>query len=141
DADFLTALNASTAPDPENLAARAGVPLEELLGGWALSLYADDWPGLPASAAAIGMPTWNFRDIYAGLHAEFRVTFPTPYPLVPHRLTLGAFGTVDGPDVVGGGVAYFELSGEHVGAQILRLQGPEGGPLPSTLRMAIARLQ
>jgi hypothetical protein len=141
DAAFLTALNSSTATGVENLAARAGVPIEELLGGWALALYADDYPGLAGADAAIQMPTWNFRGIYAGLHGDYPNAFPTPFLIAPHPLTFGAVGSVDVPFVAGGGVAYFELSGQHARAQLLRLQGTDGGALPSTLRLAVARLQ
>lgn len=141
DEQFLRALTASTATGTDNLERAAGVPLEELMGGWALSLYADDYPGLQAPTPDIQLPTWNVRDIYAGLNREFPNPFPTPYPLVPRALGLGAIGTVDVPAVAGGGVAYFELSGAHTQPQLLRLQGRDGGPLPATLRIAIARLR
>jgi hypothetical protein len=141
DADFLAALVSGPATGAENLAARAGVSIEQLLGGWALALYADDYPGLTGAGRDIQMPTWNFRDIYAGLHADYRNAFPAPFLITPHPLTFGAVGTVDVPVVVGGGVAYFELSGEHARAQLLRLRGPDGGALPPTLRLAIARLR
>jgi hypothetical protein len=141
DEAFLTALTSSTATGTENLAMAAGVPLEELMGGWALALYADDYPGLARPSPTLQMPTWNLRDIYGGLHGHFGFTFPTPYPLVPHALAFGEIPTVDVPSVAGGGVAYFELSGKHVRGQVLRLRGRQGEPLPSTLRLAIARLQ
>lgn len=138
---FLAALTASTATGTDNLAAVAGVPLETLMGGWALALYADDYPGLARPSAALQMPTWNFRAIYGGLNGDYGFTFPTPYPLVPVPLAFGAIPTMDVPSVPGGGVAYFELSGKHARAQLLRLRGRQGEPLPSTLRLAIARLQ
>jgi hypothetical protein len=138
---FLTALTASSATGTQNLAGAAGVPLEELMGGWALALYADDYPGLARPGRALQIPTWNLRDIYGGLHGHFPVSFPLAYPLVPTALSFGAIPTVDVPSVAGGGVAYFELSGEHARAQVLRLRGRQGEPLPPTLRLAIARLQ
>ena len=141
DADFLGALTSSTATGMDNLAAVAGVSIEELMGGWALALYADDFPGVNRPSPVIQMPTWNFRDIYTGLHADYRNAFPTPYPIVPQALPFGAFGTVQVPAVAGGGVAYFELSGTHTRTQLLRLQSlGDGGPA-STLRMSIARLR
>lgn len=138
---FLRALTASPATGTENLARAAGVPLEALLGGWALSLYADDHPALQGPSPDIQVPTWNFRDIYAGLHREFPVGFPWAYPLVPRALTFGDIRPVDVPAVAGGGVAYFEISGAHTQPQLISLQGLRGGALPSTLRIAIARLQ
>jgi hypothetical protein len=137
DAAFLTALTSSTTQGATNLSTAAGVSLAQLMGGWALSLYADDYAGLASPGDDITMPTWNFRGIYSGLSAEFGFG---NYPVVPQALTLGAIGTVSVPAVAGGGVQYFELSGMHGAAQILRLQGSGGGTLPSTLRVAIARL-
>jgi hypothetical protein len=141
DAQFLRALTASPVAGAENLARAAGVPLEELMGGWALSLYVDDYPGLQAPSPDTQMPTWNFRDIYAGLNREFPVSFPRPYPLAPRALTFGQIGPVDVPSVAGGGVAYFEISGAHTRDQLLSLEGLRGGVFPSTLRIAIARLR
>ncbi|HEX6038942.1 IPT/TIG domain-containing protein [Longimicrobium sp.] len=141
DEQFLRALTASSLTGTENLAAAAGVSLEKLMGGWALSLYADDYPGLRSPSLDTQIPTWNFRDIYAGLNREFPLSFPAPYLLAPRPLTFGAIGAVDVPSVVGGGVAYFEISGPHTRSQLLSLQGLHGGALPSTLRIAIARLQ
>jgi hypothetical protein len=137
DAAFLTALNSSTTRGTTNLTAAAGVSLEQLMGGWALALYADDYAGLASPGDDLKMPTWNFRSIYSGLATDFG--FPN-YPIVPEALTIGAIGTVSTPSIAGGGVKYYELSGMHGAAQILKLQGAGGGTLPSTLRVAIARL-
>jgi hypothetical protein len=138
DAAFLSALNSSTTRGTTNLADRAGVSLEQLMGGWALAMYADDYPGVASPGLDIQMPTWNFRSIYSGLATDWG---DPNYPLVPQALTLGSFGTVSVPSVAGGGVAYFELSGTHAAKQILKLAGSGGGALPSTLRVAIARIQ
>jgi hypothetical protein len=137
DAAFLTALTSSSTRGTANLTAAAGVSLEQLMGGWALALYADDYAGLASPGDDLKMPTWNFRSIYSGLATDFGFA---NYPIVPEALTIGAIGTVSTPSIAGGGVKYYELSGMHGAAQILKLQGSGGGTLPSTLRVAIARL-
>jgi hypothetical protein len=141
DAAFLTALTSSTTNGTTNLTARAGVSLAQLMGGWALSLYADDYPGLASPSSDIQMPTWNFRSNFAGLNSDFGGTFTRVYPLVPQALAFGAFSAVAQPSIPGGGVAYYELSGTHTQPQLIRLQGSGGSTLPSGLRVAIARLQ
>jgi IPT/TIG domain len=141
DAAFLTALTSSTSTGTANLAARAGVSIEQLLGGWALSLYADDYPGLAAPGADLQMPTWNFRSVYAGMNADFPGSFPAAYPLDSEPLTFGSFAAVSVPSVVGGGAAYFELSGTHTSPQLVKVEAAGGGAPPSSLRLAIARVQ
>jgi hypothetical protein len=139
DAAFLTALTQSTTAGTANLAARAGVPLDQLMGGWALSLAADDYPGLAAPGVDIQMPTWNFRDIYAGIQADGFSS--VAYPLVPTALSYGAFSAVNVAELYGGGVRWFQFSGVQLQAQLVRLRGSGGGALPSTVRVAIARVQ
>jgi hypothetical protein len=125
-----------------NLAAVAGVPLDQLIGGWGMALYADDYPGLPATNPDLQFPTWNLRNIYAGLNASPTWTsrFPTTYPIQPVQLDFGPF-TSRVTGLRGGAHAYFELSGGASPVQLLGLRSPGGGAPSSLLRMAIARLQ
>jgi hypothetical protein len=54
-------------------------PSRELLGRWALALYADDRTGTGSSADP-QIPTWNVPDIYAGLKADFPETYSRETP-------------------------------------------------------------
>jgi hypothetical protein len=139
--DFLTALTGSTETGIDNLETVAGVPIETLLGGWALALFADDYPGLAGGGADITMPTWNFTDIYAGLNDDFGGSFPAVYPLVPTAVAFGTFGPLSVPSIAGGGVAYFQFTGMHATPQLLKLEAAGGGAPPSALRIAVARLE
>lgn len=141
DAAFLTGLTSSAATGTANLAAQAGAPIETIMGGWALSLFADDYPGLAGATADIRMPTWNFNDIYAGLHADFPGSFPDAYPLAPTAVAFGTFGPLGVPSIVGGGVKYYRFTGMHLVPQLLRLEADGGGAPPASLRMAVARLK
>jgi hypothetical protein len=140
DADFLTALTQATTNGTTNLSARAGVSIEELLGHWALAFALDDHPSLASPSPATQIPTWNYRSIYAGLNADFPGTYTRVYPLIPTPVTLGTFQAPTATNVRGGGVLWYELSGTHSQAQLLRLRG-NNAALPSTLRIAIARIE
>jgi hypothetical protein len=142
EAAFLTALTSSTTSGPANLANVAGVPFSDLLGGWTLALYADDYPGLASGSNLLKFQTWNLRDIYGSLNTDplWRTRFSTPYPITPTPLPFGAF-TAQQLGVRGGANAYFELSGSATAAQVLNLRATGGGAPSSQLRIAIARLQ
>jgi hypothetical protein len=142
DATFLTALTQATTFGAANLTARAGVSIDQLLGGWGLALYADDYPGLASPSADIQIPTWNMRSIFTGLNGDFGApSFPLAYPLVPTALTFGASAPLASTTLRGGGLKHFEFTGTQTAAQLLRLEA-NGGGLPSTdLRIAIARIQ
>lgn len=143
DAAFFSALTESSDVGVTNLTNRVGVPIDQLLGGWSLSLAADDHPLLAGPASPdIQMPTWNFRNIYAGLHTDLPASYTTPYPLVPTALPFGAF-TAPGATTTlrGGGVRWFEFSGTQTAPQLIKLQGSGGGTIPSTLRLAVTRIQ
>ena len=141
DAAFLTALTQSGELGLANLAGAAGVSPEQLLGGWALALYADDYPGLDGASADLRFPTWNLPSIYAGLKADFPRTYTRAAHLPAEPLAFGAFAAVSAPGIAGGGIQYFELSGTQTAPQLIRLEGTSGGAPPGTLRLAIARLQ
>ncbi|MBM3908749.1 MAG: IPT/TIG domain-containing protein [Gemmatimonadetes bacterium] len=142
DADFLGALTNSTTNGTTNLANTAGVPFATLLGGWTLALYADDYPGLVGASNTLKYQTWNLRNIYASLNADplWTSRFPTPFPIAPTALSVGAF-TAQQIGVRGGGNAYFEISGSAATAQVLNLRAVGGGAPSTLLRIAIARLQ
>ncbi len=142
DAAFLTALNNSTTTGAANLTARAGVSIDQLLGGWGLSLYADDHPSIVAPSADIQMPTWNLRSIYAGLNGDFGgPSFPLAYPLVPTAVSFGTSSPLVSATLRGGALKFFEFNGTQTAPQLLRLQASGGGTLPSDVRVAITRVQ
>jgi hypothetical protein len=142
DAAFLSALTNATTSGTTNLANTTGVPFVELLGGWTLALYADDYPGLTAASNVLKFQTWNLRDIYGALNADPAWTgrFPTPFPIAPTALTFGAFSAQQ-TGLRGGANAYFEISGSAAAAQAISIRSVTGGAPSTLLRIAIARLQ
>ncbi|HEU4559080.1 MAG TPA: IPT/TIG domain-containing protein [Longimicrobium sp.] len=143
DAAFLTALNNATTTGATNLAARANVSIDQLLGGWSLTLAADDHPLLAAAPSAdIQFPTWNMRNIYAGYNADFAPgSFAQVYPAVPAQFSFGSFTGTAITTLRGGGFLWYELSGNHTSPQLLRLETNTGGQPSSTMRVAITRIQ
>jgi hypothetical protein len=144
DAAFLTALNNSSTTNVTNLAARAGVSIDQLLGGWALTLAADDHPLLAGPANPdIQFPTWNMRNIYASYNADYAGTgsFTQVYPAVPAQFAFGSFNATTITTLRGGGVLWYEISGNHTAPQLLRLQTNTGGFPSSNLRVAVTRIQ
>ncbi len=140
---FLTGLVNATSVGVTNLSAQAGVPIDQLIGGWGLALYADDYPGLAGASADIGFATWNLRDIYAGLHAQpaWSGRYPTTFPIAPTVLGWGAFAQRV-TALRGGAHMYFELQGTPAQNQLISLRSIAGdGTTPGTIRIAITRLQ
>jgi hypothetical protein len=142
DAAFLGGLTQSTTSGTTNLSARAGVSIDQLLGGWALALAADDHPLLAGPASPdIQFPTWNLRSIYAGLNTDPNASgFTLAYPLVPTQLTFGSFTPAAIITLRGGGALWYEISGTQTAPQLLRLQ-TNGGLPSSSLRLAVTRIQ
>lgn len=138
---FLTQLTNATTNGTTNLTAVAGAPLDRLIGGWGMALYADDYPGMPAGNADIQFQTWNLRSIYAGLNASptWNSRFPSAYPVPATQLPAGSF-TTEPVQLRGGAHAFFEVS---VGApaQLLSLRGNGSSAPDPSVRLAIARLQ
>lgn len=142
EAAFLGDLNQSNTNGVNNLLARAGVSLEELLGGWGLALFADDYPGLMVQNPVLQFATWDLRSIYAGLNnsPSWSAAYPSPFLLTPVQLPVGSF-TTQRTGIRGGAHAYYEMVGTPGAVQLLNLRALNGaGPSPS-LRVAIARLQ
>ena len=137
DAAFLTAMTQASTTGTTNLTARAGVSLTTLLGGWAMSLAADDYPGLASPAGITQNKTWNLRNIYQGFATDFG---GSAYPLVPTAVPFGSFTATAITTMRGGGMLWYEFSGMQTANQLLRLQG-NGGALSADLRMAIVRVQ
>ena len=142
EADFFTRLTNANSSGLNNLGTVSGVTTDQMLGAWGLSLYADDYPGLASPAADIQFPTWNLRNIYAGLNADptWGGQFTTPFPIIPVPLGFGGF-TAQRTGLRGGANAYFELSGTASVPQLLNVRAIGGGTGSPNLRIAIARLQ
>ncbi|HUX35251.1 MAG TPA: Ig-like domain-containing protein [Gemmatimonadaceae bacterium] len=141
DAGFLRGITQATATTGmASIAALTGQPVDQMLGHWVLSLYLDGLSGF-TSNADVQFPTWNTRNLYAGMSADFSSSYPANFPLSPQSLPTGAFA-VDNGGIHGGAFAMYELTANGTTGQTLALLGTGGvGPAASGLRIAIARMQ
>jgi hypothetical protein len=142
EASFFQALTQSSTSGVTNLTNVAGTNIVQLLGSWAIALAVDDHPlwGSPPGPDA-RYDTWHFRSVYAGLNTDFPGTYTLAYPLVPSARSFGTFAPASITTLRGGGSLWYELSGTQSQAQLLRLEANGGGAPPSTLRVAVTRLQ
>lgn len=141
DAGFLrTITQATTTSGMASITAITGQSTDQMLGRWVLSLYLDGQSGF-TSDADVQFPTWNTRNLYAGMSTDFPNSFPANFPLSPQSLPTGAFA-VDNGGIHGGAFAMYELTANGATGQTLALLGTGGvGPAAPSLRIAIARMQ
>jgi hypothetical protein len=126
-----------------NLVARTGRSFPDMLADWTLSLAVDDHPlGVTPARAQLTQPSWDVRDIYRGLNADFGsregTQYPTAWPLATRNVS-GAF-TVISSGLRGGSGSIFDLSAPP-GGQIVELQSATGGVPAATLGLSIVRIQ
>ena len=138
DAAFLKPLTQSGATGLDNIAARAGRPFAQLLADWTLAIAADDYPGVTPARREHSFPSWQTRDIFAGMNRDF-TEFARPIPLATRPVRFGAF--TSSVSLRGGTAAIFELSGTQAATQLLELRSPTGGAPPANTRIAIIRVQ
>ena len=145
DASFLRGITqATTTTGMASISALTGQSTDDMLGHWTLSLDLDGDAAF-ASNPDVQFPTWNTRDIYAGMASDFPYPsysyFPLPFPLTPVALPAGPFA-VDNAGIHGGAFAMYELTTSATAGQTLSLLGASGsGPASFSLRIAIARKQ
>jgi hypothetical protein len=141
---FLRAMTLDKAnPGTDNIVARTGKSFAELMSGFALAIALDDLPGFTPSNPRYSMPSWNTRDIYAGLNADFGSGGQFFQKAVPVKIRPASFGkfTVDVSSLNGGGFALFDLAGANTNKQLIEFGGAAGSGFPAEMRVAIVRVQ
>ncbi|MEJ7810438.1 MAG: Ig-like domain-containing protein [Gemmatimonadaceae bacterium] len=125
-----------------NIAARTGRTYGELLGDFSLALALDDLPGFTPSRPQLAIPSWNMREIFAGLTADFasQSIFVRSPPLQARALAFGGFAS-DVATLRAGSAAYFDVAGSQAGKQLIEVRTAGGGDPPSSLRVAVVRIQ
>ncbi len=131
-----------------NISARAGHPFSELLGLWSLASLADNYPGAQVLDPHLRLPSWNSRDILAGMsqhvfYSDGSPAFPRAWPMNERFVSFGTFTGAEKTvlSLPGGGFAAWELSGTQLSPQVLAIRAVNGGQPPTTIGMAIVRIQ
>jgi len=125
-----------------NIAQQSGADPVQILGNWSLALYLDGNAAMAANGD-VNFPSWNTRDIFSGMNADFPQTanFPKAYPLVPQLVTFGDF-TVDNTGIHGGSFSPYDLIGQAGTTRTIGISaGTSGSPAPTVFRLVIARIQ
>ena len=133
-------LTNSTVAGLASLSRAADRSASQMLGEWALALYADDAPP-PAAISTIRFDSWNLRDVFTGLQNDpaWSAQFARGYPLLPVPLPMS--GATTARTLRGGATMHFLLAGGGSGKQLVHLASPAGGAPSPHLRLAILRLQ
>jgi hypothetical protein len=118
-----------------NLEARTGQAWPTLLGQWALAVAADHYGGL---ANPPGIPSWNTRDVFFGLH-ESQQAFLYEYPL--HMPSYAASPISVAGNVAAGSAAFFDLTFPTRQSIGIRATATSELPHTTTVRLAVIRIQ
>ncbi len=132
-----------------NLEARTSQPWEQSLGEWSLAMYMDDFPGFTPANPHLQFLSWNTPDIWLGMCQDLgpcsnpnntSQLYPSSNPFSPHFVSFGNF-SVNVTPLEGGAFSIFDLSGTQSAKQLIEVKSVSGGDPPSTVRIAIVRIQ
>lgn len=140
---FRSLMQQTTASGLSNLAARTGRSISELQTNFLLALYADDFPGATYPAGArYTIPSWNTRDVWAGLNTDIASYFTSAFPLPVRAFGFGNFATPMA-NLLGGAAMFVEVSGTQSMPQLIEVTGGNGVAITdgSPVRLAILRVQ
>lgn len=139
---FVQALVQShTVSGVNNLQARTGKSIGELMARWSLAMFLDDRSGVTVSDPTLAFASWNLTNVYLGLNTDFPQAglFPLPSPISWLEQPFGTF--VVRRTLNGGTTMQIWLRGAQATPQLLQLTGQFGAALPGGIRLAIARVK
>jgi hypothetical protein len=121
---------------------RAGKPIADLLAEFSVALALDDYPNFTPANPKLKIPSWNTRDIFAQLSADFasQGVFTTPTPINLRPAGFGKF-LIDVGAVHGGGMSFVDVNGTQSAKQLFEFKGASGSDFPSEMRISIVRVQ
>jgi uncharacterized protein YjdB len=140
ESQFLKDWTSSVPTGVLNLEARTGQPWEQSLGEWSLAMYTGSIPGFVPVNPHLRFPSWNLPDIWQGMNRDLSASYPAANPFNPRFEAYGNF-SVNLTALPGGGFVIVDLSGPQPARQLIQVLSPSGGDPPSTIRIAIVRIQ
>jgi hypothetical protein len=123
-----------------NFEFHTGIPFATALPKWTMAMILDDYPAFAPADPTLRQPSWDLRNVFAGLKTDFPTVPWLAWPLAPYVNTFGDFTR---PSTVRAGTtAIIELSGTQSATQLLELKAQGfNGAAPAELRLAIVRVQ
>lgn len=132
EAAFLHSLTRDPATGIQNLADRTGEPPAQMLADWFMAWTLADAEPITTERPVFTFPSWDLVDIYRGMNTDFVTTF-LGFPAAPRCCHDNFYTAVAADSIINmqpGGSAYFLFGNEAPPAQIIRLTGVDGPPLP-----------
>ncbi len=135
-----------------NIRNRTGKTWAELLGQWSMASLADNYPAGTITDARLSLPSWNTRDVFAGMNAHlvFRnpdgtttPAFPREWPLNVRTPFFGNFAQAVRfvSNLPGGGFIAWDISGAQTAPQVLGIRSVTGTQPPPDIGMVVLRVQ
>jgi hypothetical protein len=135
-----------------NVRNRTGKSWGELLGLWSMASLADNYPAGTIGDSRLRLPSWNTRDVFAGMNAHlvFRnadgtttPAFPREWPLNVRTPGFGNFAQAVGfvSNLPGGGFIAWDISGVQAFPQVLAIRSATGAQPPPEIGMVVLRVQ
>jgi len=135
-----------------NVRNRTGKSWAELLGLWSMASLADNYPAGTITDTRLHLPSWNTRDVFAGMHEHlvFRNDDGTTTPAFPREWPLNVrtpfFGNFAQSvrfvsNLAGGGFIAWDISGAQAFPQVLGIRSATGGQPPPDIGMVVLRVQ
>jgi hypothetical protein len=121
-----------------NIARQAAADPEQMQAMWSLSLYLDENPTFGGNPD-IRFPSWNSRDVFSGMSADFPSSFPKPFPLSAQQIGGSGNFSVDHAGIYGGSFFLYDLLAATAETRVISLM-PGTSPNPG-LRLVVARIQ
>lgn len=119
----------------DNLAARTGREFADLVEDWSVAMAVDDSPNMHAADPRHTFPSWNTRDVFAGLNADVPDTWPHAAPALVRDVPLD--GTTQSfHNLKGGSAAYWGVTG---GPAVVEIRGSSSIGLEPYVRIVIIR--
>jgi hypothetical protein len=140
---FLTAMTTELVePGVRNIEKQTARTFAELINDWSIAVALDDYPGFTPLDPKHQLVSWNSRDIFAGMSADFtdQGFFTRPVPMQIRPASFGKFA-IDVGSVRGGSMAVFEVSGTQATQQMFEFNGVSGTNFPADMRVNIIRVQ
>ena len=119
----------------ENLAARTGREFADLVEDWGVAMAVDDSPDMQAADPRHTFPSWNTRDLFAGLNSDLPDTWSHAAPALVRNVPLD--GTTQSfYNLKGGSAAYWGVTG---GPAVVEIKGSSSIGLEPYVRIVIIR--